>query len=109
MIDSWWNRGSTDFCGHSYPHRAIGLTFRRVETPRGAGSTNSGGPEQQNPPTDEELPIAVAALPWSRSQLVIPAAAVGGRFGELTAFPRKRFIVNDDDALIFASPPECHR
>lgn len=61
--------------------------------------------KKRTPPTDAELPIVIDAMPLSLQPLVILAAAVGGRFGELTAFRKRDFTVEyDDDGAV-----ECVR
>ncbi|RDH10100.1 tyrosine-type recombinase/integrase [Tsukamurella pulmonis] len=47
----------------------------------------------RNPPTDAELPLVIDAMPLTLRPLVILAAAVGGRYGELTAFKASDFTV----------------
>ena len=52
---------------------------------------------KREPPTDTELPVVIDAMPLDLQPLVILAAAVGGRFGELTAFRKRDFTVEHDD------------
>ncbi|GAB2635946.1 tyrosine-type recombinase/integrase [Gordonia jinhuaensis] len=52
---------------------------------------------KRDPPTDAELPVVISAMPLQLQPLVILAAAVGGRFGELTAFRKRDFVIEHDD------------
>lgn len=54
--------------------------------------------KERTPPTDEQLNLLINAMPTALQSLTVMAAAMGGRFGELTALTADDVQVEKNDA-----------